>query len=176
MYTYLRFHIEIHEGHVSQSPKIILALLIASWAALPAAADQAQHPAHPHIQSRLARAAEITSSKGFSAKLPPHISTLLRIASEQECPVKQSVTRSGSLIQGLDVSVANKNDIVLFVVNEGTNDQSLYLTSPEGTLRRVVTVRAGVGNEIRITEKERKAFEQEKQYWIDHLVPAAKAK
>jgi hypothetical protein len=155
----------------------ILPVLILSFAIFPAAADQAQHHApHPRTQSRFALAAEATSEKGFSAKLPPHISTLLRLASEQECPVKQSVVRSGSVIQGLDVSVANKNDVVLFVVNEGTNDQSLYLTSPEGALRRVVTVKAGVGNEIRITDKERKAFEQEKQYWIDHLVPATKAK
>ena len=162
--------------------KLFQVILIASLAVLPAAADQAQHQtpaASLHRgtdHSRLARAAEITSEKGFSAKLPPHISTLLRISNEQECPVKQSVTRSGSLVQGFDVSVSNKNDIIIFVVNEGSNDQSLYLTSPDGTLRRVVTVSKGVGNEIRITEKEKKAFREEVQFWLDRLVPAIKPK
>jgi hypothetical protein len=159
---------------VLKSIRFLLPVLLTTLP-LPAVADQAQHLTHRPIQSRLAQAADITSGKGFSAKLPPHISTLLRLSNEQECPVKQSVTRSGSVIQGLDVSVANKNDIILFVVDESANDQTLYLTSPDGTLRRVVQVKGGVGNEIRVTDKERKAFQQEKQFWVDRLVPAGKA-
>jgi hypothetical protein len=154
--------------------KLLFAILIAM--PLTAVADQPQHATRPHAQSRLAEAAEVTTTKGISAKLPPHISTLLRITNEQECPVKQAVIRSGSLIQGLDVSEANKNDIVIFTVDEGAGEQILYLTSPDGTLRRVVTVKAGVGSEIRITDKERRAFEKEKQFWIDRLVPATKGK
>ena len=154
--------------------KLFLALLIAMR--LTAVADQPQHVTRLHAQSRLAEAAAVTTTKGVSAKLPPHISTLLRITNEQECPVKQAVIRSGSLIQGFDVSVANKNDIVIFTVDEGASDQTLYLTSPDGTLRRVVTVKAGAGSEIRITDKERRAFEKEKQFWIDRLVPATKGK
>jgi hypothetical protein len=154
--------------------KLLFAILIAM--PLTAVADQPQHATRPHAQARLAEAAEVTTTKGVSAKLPPHISTLLRITNEQECPVKQAVIRSGSLIQGLDVSDANKNDIVIFTVDEGAGEQTLYLTSPDGTLRRVVTVKAGVGSEIRITDKERRAFEKEKQFWIDRLVPATKGK
>lgn len=163
------------EAHVSKAIRI-LAIVLVSSALFPAFADQAQHPARPHTQSRLAEAAEVTLSKGFSAKLPPHISTLLRITNEQECPVKQSVTRSGSLVQGLDVSVANKNDIILFTVDEGASDQTLYLASPDGALRRVVQVKSGIGSEIRLTDKERHAFEKEKQYWIDRLVLNGKPK
>jgi hypothetical protein len=169
--------------YVPKSARLLFTIVIASLATLLASADQAQHSpqsgspsAGTHRASpgpsRFAQAAEITSSKGFDAKLPPHIATLLRIASEQECPVKQSVTRSGSLIQGLDVSVANKNDVVIFVVDETAKDQTLYLTSPDSALRRVVKVSSGVGSEIRITDKERKSFQQERQYWMDHLVPA----
>lgn len=158
--------------------KLLQALLIASLTIVPAIADQPQHPSHPHAQSqsRLAQAAQITLEKGFDAKLPPHISTLLRITNEQECPVKQSVTRNGSVVQGLDVSVSNKGDIIIFVVDESSHDQTLYLTSPEGALRRVVQVKSGVGNEIRLTDKERKTFQQERQYWMDRLVPVSKAK
>jgi hypothetical protein len=157
--------------------KLLQAVLIGSLTIVPAVADQ-PHPSHPHAQSqsRLAQAAQVTLEKGFDAKLPPHISTLLRITNEQECPVKQSVTRNGSVVQGLDVSQSNKNDIVIFVVDESSHDQTLYLTSNDGSLRRVVQVKSGVGSEIRITDKERKAFQEEKQYWMDKLAPASKTK
>ena len=88
----------------------------------------------------------------------------------------QGVARTGTLVQGLDVSANNKKDIVFFVVDETANNQDLYLTSPEGTLRKVVSVKAGVGSEVRITDKERSAFEKEKQFWVDRLAPSAAAK
>jgi hypothetical protein len=40
----------------------------------------------------------------------------------------------------------------------------------------VVSVKSGVGSVVRITDKARKAFEKEKQFWIDKLVPPAPAK
>lgn len=87
----------------------------------------------------------------------------------------QGVERSGSSVQGIDVSIADKNDVVLFVVDETANDQTLYLTSAQGVLRKVVSVHAGVGAVSRITEKDRKAFAKEKQFWVDRLVPAGQA-
>lgn len=88
----------------------------------------------------------------------------------------QSVVRTGSLVQGFDVSVVDKNDIVLFVVDETANDQTLYLTSPNGTLRKVVSVKAGVGAAVRITDEEQKAFSKEMQFWVDRLAPSGTAK
>jgi hypothetical protein len=82
------------------------------------------------------------------------------------------MVRTGNLVQGLDVPVKDKNAIVLFVVDETAKDQTLYLTSPDGTLQRVVSVKAGVGNVVRITDKDKKAFQKEKQFWIDRLVPS----
>jgi hypothetical protein len=76
------------------------------------------------------------------------------------------------MVEGIDVSIANKSNVVLFVVDETANDQTLYLTSPAGRLRRGVVVKAGVGPGSRITDKDRKAFEVEKQFWADHLAPA----
>ncbi len=84
----------------------------------------------------------------------------------------QGVVRTGQVVRGFDVSMVNKNDVVLFVVNETTNDQTLYLTSAEGTLRRKVSVEVGVGKVRRITNQDRKAFEKEKQFWLDRLSPA----
>lgn len=150
-----------------------LAILILAVVVLPAAAGQAQHSAGSAAQSRLARAAEVTVREGLRATLPPHLSTLLGLSNEEEFPVLQGVVRTGTLVQGFDVSVANKNDIVLFVVDEAASNQALFLTSPEGVLRKVVSVKAGVGDVVRITDKEKEAFKEEKQFWVDRLVPLA---
>ncbi len=119
----------------------------------------------------MVRAVDKTLKEGLHAKLPPHLSTLLGLSNEEECNVMQGVVRTGKVVQGFDVSAANKNDVVLFVVNETTNDQTLYLTSKEGVLRKVVIVEEGVGRVQEITGKDRKAFEKEKVFWLDQLAP-----
>jgi hypothetical protein len=154
----------------------LLAVFILAVGILPVAAAQAQHAPGPPGQGRFVRAAEKACLEGVHATLPPHISTLLGVSKEEACPVMQNVVRTGNVVQGFDVSVVNKNDIVLFVVEEIANDQTLYLTSPKGTLRKVVSVKAGVGAEARIADKDRKAFEKEKQFWVDRLAPARAAK
>ena len=121
----------------------------------------------------MVRAVDKTLQEGLHAKLPPHLSTLLGLSNEKECLVMQGVVRTGRLVQGFDVSTTNKNDVVLFVANETTNNQTLYLTSKEGALRKVVTVEEGVGQVRKITSEDRKAFEKEKQFWFDRLVPVA---
>jgi hypothetical protein len=152
------------------------AVLLLTLAILPAATGQAQHSHLSPAPDRLALAADTTVRQGFHANLPPHISTLLGISKEEESAVMQVVVRSGNLVQGIDVSVKNKNDIVLFVVDEAANNQSLYLTSPEGTLRRLVLVNAGVGSVVPVTDEERNAFQKEKQFWVDRLVSSGAAK
>jgi hypothetical protein len=109
--------------------------------------------------------------EGLHAKLPPHLSTLLGLSKEEECPIMQGVVRTGKVVQGVDVSTANKNDVVLFVVNETKNDQTLYLTSKEGVLQRVVKVEEGVGQIQKITGKDRAAFDKERVFWLDRLAP-----
>jgi hypothetical protein len=128
------------------------------------------------MQTRFAAAVDWTIHKGLHAKLPPHISTLLGLTEEQECPVVQGVERSGAIVRGLDVSVANKNDVVLFVVDETVNDQTLYLTSAEGRLRKVVSVKGGEGRISRITETDREAFQKEKEFWVNQLGRAVETK
>lgn len=125
----------------------------------------------PQVRKRMTRAVGKTLQEGLHAKLPPHLSTLLGLSQEEECQVMQGVVRTGKVVQGFDVSTANKNDVVLFVVNETTNVQTLYLTSKEGVLRKVVTVDEGVGQVQKITGQDRKAFEKQKQFWLDRLAP-----
>ena len=126
----------------------------------------------PQARKRMVRAVDKTLQEGFHGKLPPHISTLLGLSKEEECNVMQGVVRTGKVVQGFDVSTANKNDVVVFVVNETTNDQTLYMTSKEGVLRKVVIVEKGVGRVQKITGIDRKAFEKEKVFWLDRLAPA----
>jgi hypothetical protein len=137
---------------------------------------QSQPSPSPQAQKRMVRAVDRTLREGLHAQLPPHLSTLLGISEEKECPVMQSLVRTAKLVQGFDVSMANRNDVVLFVVNETTNDQTLYLTSREGTLQKVVSVKEGVGLVRRITNEDRKAFEKEKQFWLDRLDPVGASK
>ena len=154
----------------------LLPVLVLAVAIVPAAAGQAQHSPRSHAQARLALAADTTFREGVHAELLPHISTLLGISKEEECPVMQRAVRTATLMQGFDVSVTNKNDIVLFIVDETANDQNLYLTSPEGALRKVVSVKAGVGDVVRITDKDKEAFKKEEQFWVDRLVPSGAPK
>jgi len=121
----------------------------------------------------MVQAVDKTLKEGLQAKLPPHLSTLLGLSKEEEYPVRQGVVRTGKVVRGFDVSTANKNDVVLFVANETTNDQTLYLTSKEGLLRKVVTVEESAGRVKKITGEDRKAFEKEKQFWLDQLAPVA---
>jgi hypothetical protein len=155
----------------------LLAVLIVAVAVVPAASGQTQPtPSFSHMASRLAQAANMTLQKGAHSKLPPHISTLLGLTKEQEAPIMQGVLRNGKLVQGIDVSVANNKNIILFVVDEATGDQHFYLTAPEGNLRKVVSIKDGIGTAAHITEEEQTAFKKEKQFWIDHLAPTAPAK
>lgn len=125
-------------------------------------------------QGPFTRAVDRTFQEGVPAKLPPHLSTLLGLTKEQECSVKQNAERSGTTVKGIDVSTANKNDVVLFVVNEATRDQTLYLTSSSGRLRRLVAVKAGEGAVYPITDADRQAFQKEKQFWVERLSGATK--
>ena len=125
----------------------------------------------PQARKRMVQAVDKTLQEGPHTKLPPHLSTLLGLSREQECLVRQGLVQTGKVVQGFDVSTANKNDVVLFVVNETTKDQTLYLTSKEGMLRKLVKVEEGVGRVQKISDEDRKAFEKEKQFWLDRLAP-----
>ena len=139
----------------------------------PATRAQTKPSPHPQARKRMVQAVDKTLQQGLHAKLPPHLSTLLGLSKEEESIVRQGFVRTGQVVQGFDVSTANENDVVLFVVDETTKDQTLYLTSKQGQLRKVVLVKQGVGQTRRITSEDRKAFEKEKQFWLDRLAPVA---
>jgi hypothetical protein len=163
---------KLHGDRTSRFAVAVVFLLTVEMFASPTRAQVGPSPS-PQARKRMARAADKTLQEGLHAKLPLHLSTLLGLSQEEECQVMQGLARTGKVVQGFDVSTANKNDVVLFVVNETTNDQTLYLTSKEGVLRKVVTVDKGVGRVQKITRQDRKAFEKQKQFWLDRLAPVA---
>src|SRR5437667_10475365 len=120
----------------------------------------------PQARKRMVQAVDKTLQEGPHAKLPPHLSTLLGLSQEQECPVRQGVVRTGKVVQGFDVSTSNNNDVVLFIVNETTNSQTLYLTSQQGVLRKVVSVEEGVGRVEQDSGQGREALVRAKHCWL----------
>lgn len=131
-----------------------------------------KHVAPP--KAELETAARITVQQGLHAALPPHISTLLGLTHEEKCAVMQGVVRSSEKIQGIDVTEKNHSDIVIFIVDNTTMDQTFYLTSPGGALRRMLLVRQGVGKVVKPAKSDNEAFQREKQIWKERLAAAAK--
>ena len=74
----------------------LLSVLILAVVILPTA-GQVQHSPGSRAQGRFAWAADNTFREGVHAKLPPHLSTLLGVSKEEECPVMQSVVRKGNV-------------------------------------------------------------------------------
>jgi hypothetical protein len=146
----------------------LFALLLAALCSLSA---HSQAPETHKPTTRLARAIDRTLEQGHDAILPPHVSNLLGISpQEQEVPVKQFAVM-GEPIRGFEISTAEQRDIVLFVESREKKESTFYLTSPSGTLRRVLQVTEGVGHPRRPLPADKEAFEKEKQYWLDQLAP-----
>lgn len=143
----------------------------ASYAAVPASGKAVARP-----KPELAAAADNTVQRGFHAELPPHISTLLSLTHEETCAVMQGVLRSNGKTQGIDVTEKNHNDIVIFIVDESTQDQTFYLTSPSGGLRRVLAVTGGVGHVRKPTTEDLEAFKKEKKMWEERLTAQTAAR
>jgi hypothetical protein len=150
-----------------RSASLFAVMLMAScW--LPA---QSQKPAAPKTKTRLAMAIDQTLEQGHDAVLPPHVSNLLGISpQEREVPVKQFV-EMGALIRGFEVSTSEHNNVVIFVEDRAKKETTFYLTSRRGVLRRVLSVREGVGYRRVPNKADKDAFEKEKQDLVDKLVP-----
>lgn len=157
----------VRKRTLRRTREVVVTILLA---AVPLAA-QSQKPAAPKTKTRLAQAIDLTIKNGHDAILPPHVSNLLGISPEEhETRVKQAV-EMGESIRGLDVSTDEHNDVVVFVENRLTKETTFYLTSRRGLLRRVLSVREGVGYPRRPTKDDQDLFRKEKQYWLDRLVP-----
>jgi hypothetical protein len=132
----------------------------------------AQKGAGPKTDKRLALAVNKTLEQGHDAFLPPHVSHLLGISPDEHKVSVKQFAEMGETIRCFEVSAENHGDIVIFVENHSQGDSIFYLISPRGSVRRVVSVEAGVGYGRAPTAPDRTALAAEKQYWLDRLVPA----
>jgi len=154
--------------------RLLLFVMVFSFAAVSQGTVPGPRKAAAHPRAELAAVAEATLQKGYDAELPPHVSTLLGLTHEEKCPVKQGLVRAPEMIQGLEVTAKDHNDIVIFLVDETTKDQTFYLTSPTGQLRKVLTVKQGLGQVVRPTKADLEIFEEQKKLWKER-VAASKA-
>lgn len=158
--------------HAWIANRTFVAILLASW--IPVSLTVAQTAPAVKPQPRFATAVEAVLTQGHQASLPPHISHLLGISPhEEEVPVRQFV-QMGELVKGFEVSLADENDVVIFVENRAQKETTFYLASAHGTLRKVVSVQEGVGHDRAPNATDHKAFAVEKQFWVDHLFPGRK--
>jgi hypothetical protein len=151
--------------------------MVFSCAAISRGTVPGPHKAVVHDKTELAAVAEVALQKGFSAELPPHVATLLGLTHEEKCAMKQGLLRAPEMIQGIEVSEKNHDNIVIFMVDETTKDQVFYLTSPTGQLRKVLTVKQGVGQVVvRPTKADVETFEEQKKLWKERLASPKAAK
>jgi hypothetical protein len=168
-------HVEKFSRGLSSGLVRVMAFLVPVATFL--AAGQAPSAPGFGARERIARAADRVLMAGAQAKIPPHVSEMLGISGDRkECPVSQRFERKAKVVRGFDVSVADKNNIVLFVTDEAANEQTYYLTSGRGGLRRVVAVREGTGHVLRVTGKEKAAFDRELHFWLDRIIPGGTSK
>ncbi len=154
---------------------LLIALLLPVVTCL--ATGQARSAPGSGARGRVERAADIVLAAGLQAKIPPHVSEMLGIsAGPTECLVSQRFERDGTLVRGFNVSLTKKDHIVLFVTDEAANEQTYYLTSRLGGLRRVGAVRGGIGRVWPVIGKQRAGFDKELQFWLDQIVPRRTSK
>ena len=113
-------------------------------------------------------------TKGFEATLPPHASMVLGLAQEGErVAVRQLVERSEKKVRTFNVCVAHHRDIVLFLVDEGTQSATAYLVTPGGALRMAVSYQSGGQPHLLTRAEARSAFLREVRYWSQRAPPLA---
>lgn len=156
--------------------RLLLFVFVFSFPAVSQGTVPAPHKAAVHSRAELAAAAENALKTGFDAELPPHVSTLLGLTREEKCTVKQGLLRSSDKIQGIEVTEKNHDDIVIFVVDAATQDQTFYLTSTSGQLRKLLSVKQGQGQVVRPAKADLESFEREKKLWKEQLAATKAAR
>jgi hypothetical protein len=81
---------------------------------------------------------------GFLTRLPPAVSVAFGLTKPDEgTEVRQLLTKDGHHIRTFNVGVANHADLVIYNLNAQTGAGLAYLLTPDGKLRKAVSVQAG---------------------------------
>ncbi|MBZ5627314.1 MAG: hypothetical protein LAO06_00430 [Acidobacteriia bacterium] len=110
---------------------------------------------------------------GADANIPPNLSHMLGLVPDPATVyVKQASHREGPVIRTFNVCKEKHEDIVIWTWQEsGGPHSTLYLTSPQGTLRRAVRTETQPDGTIQATHisisAAKAGFQKEKQYWLE---------
>ena len=105
-----------------------------------AAAGVARGASPPWTQSLTQQALD----SGFLTRLPPAVSVAFGLTKPDEgTEVRQLLTKDGHRVRTFNVGVANHADLVIYNLTARTGAGVAYLLTPEGKLRKAVSVQAG---------------------------------
>ena len=108
-------------------------------------------------------------TSGFEVKLPPHAAMVLGLAKKGESiAVRQLVSRAGQKVHTFNVVVADKVDIVVFVVNEKEQSTVAYRLTARGRLRRAVSYQTGGEPHELAASEAQPGLAREIRYWSDY--------
>ena len=103
---------------------------------------------------------------GYPATLPPNLSMVLGLAAQgKSVQVKQLVTRAEQKVRTFNVSVAHHRDLVIFLVDEGTQATVAYLLGPGGKLRKAVSYQIGAQPRELSASEAHAGYVAEVRYW-----------
>ena len=103
---------------------------------------------------------------GYPATLPPNLSMVLGLATQgKSVKVKQLVTRAEQKVRTFNVSVAHHRDLVIFLVDEGTQSTVAYLLGPGGRLRKAVSYQIGAQPRELSVSEALAGYVAEVRYW-----------
>jgi len=103
---------------------------------------------------------------GYPATLPPNLSMVLGLAAQgKSVQVKQLVTRAEQKVRTFNVSVAHHRDLVIFLVDEGTQATVAYLLGPGGKLRKAVSYQIGAQPRELSASEAHGGYVAEVRYW-----------
>ena len=103
---------------------------------------------------------------GYPATLPPNLSMVLGLATQgKSVQVKQLVTRAEQKVRTFNVSVAHHRDLVIFLVDEGTQATVAYLLGPGGKLRKAVSYQIGAQPRELSASEAHAGYVAEVRYW-----------
>ena len=103
---------------------------------------------------------------GYPATLPPNLSMVLGLATQgKSVQVRQLVTRAEQKVRTFNVSVAHHRDLVIFLVDEGTQATVAYLLGPGGKLRKAVSYQIGAQPRELSASEAHAGYVAEVRYW-----------
>lgn len=103
---------------------------------------------------------------GYPATLPPNLSMVLGLATQgKSVQVRQLVTRAEQKVRTFNVSVAHHRDLVIFLVDEGTQATVAYLLGPGSRLRKAVSYQIGAQPRELSASEAHAGYVAEVRYW-----------